>query len=100
MPYYKRYYKSQVVLWIKHFKSVKQPRTLQEAIHYYAVKSAINDTLTLPDGHERMKIVDMCYFKKAKSFIGAAMEVGVSERTAYRWCDDFVRNVEKKAGYI
>lgn len=42
----------------------------------------------------------MCYLKKRKSIIGAAMEVGVSERTAYNWCSDFAKIVEEKAGYV
>ena len=50
MPYYKKYYKPQVMAWIKHFRDGKQPKTLQEAVHYYAVKCAINDTLEMEDG--------------------------------------------------
>ncbi len=99
MPYYKKYYKPQVMAWIKHFRDGKQPKTLQEAVHYYAVKCAINDTLEMEDGADRMRLIEMCYLKKNKSIAGAAMEVGVSERTAYRWCESFARVVEEKAGY-
>lgn len=99
MAYYKQYYKPQVMAWIKHFRDDKQPRTLQESVHYYAVKCAINTTLEMEDGADRMRLIEMCYFKKKKSIIGAAMEIGVSERKAYSWCSDFAKIVEEKAGY-
>lgn len=61
-----------------------------------AVLAAIEETLQKDDGQDRLKIIELVYFKGTKTLIGAAMAVPCSERTAQRYHADFIRLVAKK----
>lgn len=61
-----------------------------------AVMAAIEETEKKLDGKDRLKIIELVYFKKTKSLIGAAMVVPCSERTAQRYHADFIRLVAEK----
>ena len=63
-----------------------------------AVEAAIQETRLLPDGAERLKVVDLVLWRRTHLVAGAAMMVPCSERTAVRWHGDFIRLVGKKFG--
>lgn len=86
--------------WIKQYKKDEEPKTLQEAIHYFAIKNALEATKEKKEGEDRIRAIKMCYFEKTKTFAGAAIEIGVSERKIYMWCAEFVKDVGEKAGYL
>lgn len=60
-----------------------------------AVEEAIEETQGLDTGRERLEIIEMVYFKKTHTLIGAAMAVHCSDRTAQRYHGDFIRAVAK-----
>lgn len=65
-----------------------------------AVEAAISETRKLPDGAERLRLVDLIFWRKTHVISGAALELHISERTAREWHRQFIRLVAKKRGLI
>lgn len=60
-----------------------------------AVKTAIEETEKLCDGIERLKVIQMVFFKKTHTLQGAALNVPCSYETAKIWTQQFIRLVAK-----
>ena len=60
-----------------------------------AVETAIEDTKSLLDGDDRMKVIRMVFLKKTHTLQGAALNVPCSYETAKRWTQQFIRLVAK-----
>lgn len=60
-----------------------------------AVKTAVEETKRLLDGCDRMKVIEMVFFKKTHTLQGAALNVPCSYETAKRWTQQFIRLVAK-----
>lgn len=58
-----------------------------------AVSDAIEQTKHLKDGTERLKLIDLVFFKKTHSLQGACMQCFVSEMTGRRWHTAFIKQV-------
>lgn len=65
-----------------------------------AVREAIEATKDMKDGTDRLKIIDMVFWKKTHTLSGAAMRIPCSERTARRWHTEFIKEVAKNFGLI
>lgn len=65
-----------------------------------AVEDAIRQTMDRASGRERMKLVDMVFFKQTHTLEGAAMEVPCSYVTAKRWQQQFIVQVAKNRGLM
>lgn len=65
-----------------------------------AVKSAIENTSKMNNGDDRLKIVDLVFWKRTHTLPGAAMQIPCSERTAQEWHRQFIRLVAKNFGLI
>ena len=65
-----------------------------------AVKASVDQVETLPDGKERLSVVDMVFWRQTHTIAGAAMEIHCSERTARRWHTDFIKRVAKNYGLL
>lgn len=65
-----------------------------------AVQAAIDETGDLPDGYERLKVVDLVLLKGTHRIHGAAIEIPCSERTAVQWHGDFIKLVAKNYGLL
>ena len=63
-----------------------------------AIEAAVSQTLALPDGDARMKVIGLVFFQQTHTLEGAAMMVPCSERTARRWHTDFIKLVAKLYG--
>lgn len=74
------------------------PEKQQEELE--AVERAIEQTLRLPDGTARMKVVELRFFRKTHSLIGAALEVNYSRDWAKMASGDFIREVVKELRYL
>ena len=68
------------------------------AREHSAVERAVGVTRGLPDGAERMALVDMIFWRRSHTLSGAADACHVSERTARRWHTAFIRLVAQKFG--
>lgn len=58
-----------------------------------AVEAAIEVTQELKDGAERLRLIDMVFWKQSHSLEGAATALYISKRTADRWHGAFLRAV-------
>lgn len=59
-----------------------------------AVSSAVNTTLRYRNGHERLKLIDLIYWKRTHTLDGAAMRLNISIATAKAWHSGFVELVD------
>lgn len=65
-----------------------------------AVCRAKEATCALADGKDRLRLVEMVFFKQTHTLDGAAQEIPCSLRTARRWHRDFIRQVAKEFGLL
>lgn len=65
-----------------------------------AVADAVEETMTLVDGVERMKLVNLVFWRQSHSLDGAALALYVSDRTAQEWHRQFIRLVAKNFGLL
>lgn len=72
------------------------PRSKQR--EYKAVHSAVEQTKALPDGMERLKLIDAIYWRKTHTLSGAALDCYVSLRTAQEWHRQFIHAVARAYG--
>ena len=76
-------------------RAVVDRLTDKEQRRYDAVRAAISETERMKHGHQRMELIDRVYWKRSHTLYGAAMCVGVSDRTGQRWNAEFIRRVGK-----
>ncbi len=68
----------------------------QEQRWLEAVAGAIRDTKALSDGAERLRLIDLLFWRRTHTMQGAALKLHISYRTARRRRWDFLRLVEEK----
>ena len=56
-----------------------------------AVEQAIERTRRRRDGEERLRLIELVFWKESHTLAGAALCCHVSERTARRWHGEFIR---------
>lgn len=67
---------------------------------YEAVKRAVDTTKRLPNGAQRMKIIELVYWKRSHTVEGAAMRAGYSPDRGKQLHGDFIRLVAKYYGLM
>lgn len=67
---------------------------------YDAVTDAINATMRDKNGLERIRLIEIVFWKKTHTLMGAAQVCHVSERSARRWHTEFIRLVAKNYGLL
>ena len=65
-----------------------------------AVRAALDETEKLPHGRQRLEMIRLYYWKRSHTLFGAAIKVGVSERTGQGWNSEFIRAVAKNFGLL
>ena len=65
-----------------------------------AVQRAIDQTLELENGKERMQVIELVFFRQTHTLEGAAMMIPCSERTARRWHAEFIKLVAREYGLL
>ena len=58
-----------------------------------AVKQAVDETKSFVDGTERLKLIDLVFWKQTHTLAGAACECNVSYDLAVIWHRDFIKAV-------
>ena len=66
---------------------------------YDAVNKALEVTRKLPNGDQRIKIIDLVYWKRSHTLDGAGYKVGYASTTTRQINAEFVRLVGKLYGY-
>lgn len=74
------------------------PRAQQR--EYESVRLAIDQTMRLQNGRNRMRVIQLVFWARSHTLEGAALEVHCSERTARRWHTDFILLVAQKRGLL
>ena len=73
----------------------------QKEREYYGVSEAVRETRRLPDGDEIIRFIDMVFWRQTHTLSGAAMACrGVSEATARRWHNAFIKRVARHMGLL
>lgn len=67
---------------------------------YEAVKRAIETTKTMQNGSQRLRIIELVYWKKSHTVEGAAMRVGYSADRGKQLHGEFIRLVAKNYGLM
>ena len=74
------------------------PSTRQR--EYEAVRLAIGRTKLLPNGEDRLRIIDLVFWKRSHTLDGAAYKTGYSYRTARRYHSEFIKTVAAYYGLM
>lgn len=65
-----------------------------------AVRLALEEVSKLPDGEDRLKMIDLLYWQQSVDFEGAGQRLHVSSRTIQRWSQRFVYSVARNFGLL
>lgn len=65
-----------------------------------AVQRAIDQTMKLDNGQDRLRVVDLVFFKQTHTLEGAALMVPCHYETARHWHTDFIKLVAKEYGLM
>lgn len=65
---------------------------------YEAVTKALNAANQLPDGEERLRMVDLIFWRQSHTLEGVALDLHYSWRTVAQWHREFIRDVAKQYG--
>lgn len=65
-----------------------------------AVQKAIDQTLAMESGTERMQVIELVFFKQTHTLEGAAMMIPCGYETAKRWVQQFVKAVARNRGLL
>lgn len=72
-----------------------------EMREYIAVEKAIQTTLkTCRDGTERMRLIELVFFKQSHTLQGAAMVCNISYGTAKNWHNRFIETTARNFGLL
>lgn len=74
--------------------------TGQRGREYMAVKTAIEVTGKYKNGAERLKFIDLIFWKRTHSLEGAAMACYVSSATGRMWHKEFIRLTASFMGFL
>ncbi len=74
------------------------PSTRQR--EYESVRRAIEVTARKASGRERLKLIELVYWRESHNLEGAALKIPCSEATAKRWHGDFIRLVAGLNGLL
>lgn len=72
----------------------------QKQREYEAVRKAIEATERMPGGRDRIKVIDLVFWRRSHTLEGAALTIPCSYRTAQRYHEEFIRQVGGNMGFL
>ncbi len=78
---------------VRKYGSGREPASDLERRETEAVRRAVDETFRTRDGASRIEFIEMIYWRRSHSLQGAAMKIGISERTGLRWHGEFIKTV-------
>ncbi len=72
----------------------------QKQREYEAVRKAIEATERVPGGRDRIKVIDLVFWRRSHTLEGAALTIPCSYRTARRYHEEFIRMVGGNMGFL
>ncbi len=85
---------------IRRYPNKLDDSTFQGRITKEAIAKAIDELTNEDGGNEKIALVNLVYIANTHTLGGASMVLGISERTATRWSQEFVYKVAKNMGFI
>ncbi len=92
-------YYGEVKKRIRGYKKDRPINTIMQGIYDTAIARALDDTLRLPDGEERAKVVEYVLIKGG-SYVEASFRFHYSDSTIARWVSQFVNLVALYSGNL
>lgn len=74
-----------------------QGKALEERM---AVQRAIDQTLLLENGQERMQVIELVFFRQTHTLEGAARMIPCGYETAKRWVQQFIKAVARNLSLL
>ncbi len=65
-----------------------------------AVRQALGELRDQPRGEDKLKLIQMVYWRKSHNLAGAALALDISEITAKRWNGELLRRVGRSFGLL
>ena len=78
---------------VRKYGTGREPASDLERRELEAVRRAVDETFRTRDGASRIEFIEMIYWRRSHSLQGAAMKIGISERTGLRWHGEFIKTV-------
>lgn len=66
-----------------------------ESREHEAVKKAVDKTLMMDGGADRLKVISMVHWERTRTLEGAALAIPCEKTTAYRWQRKFFEEVAR-----
>lgn len=95
----KNYWYGIVRQMVRRYPQLMMEQNIQSGIFCKAIEKTIEETAKLPNGNDRLKVVDVVLFTKTKTVEGVAIDVNYSERTVQSWINSFINAVGRNAGF-
>ena len=67
---------------------------------FEAVHKAVEKTIRTPNGKDKIKLIELVYWRQSHTLMGAAMQIPCADVTAWRWHGEFIREVAKNFGLM
>lgn len=81
---------------IRKYGAVREAESELERREIEAVGRAVEKTRHIRDGADRLKLIELVFWKRSCNVAGAAMRLHIGERTAQQWHGDFIRAVARE----
>ena len=81
------------------YPHLKNYNGLQEVLWYNAIVKTLQQTEELPNGPERLIVIQKVLFDKTDTVIGMSQKLAYCERVLWQWVNDFINTVGKNAGF-
>ena len=78
---------------VRKYGSGREPASDLERREMEAVRRAVDETLRSSSGKTRIEMVELVFWRQSHTLTGAALKLHLSERTAQRWHQEFIRCV-------
>lgn len=96
----KYYWYTHVRRTVENYPHRLQADTEQGRLALSAIEKVIESTKAMQDGEDRIKLINMLYWRKSHTIDGAAHRLHISNRTAWRWVKRFIYDVAREMGFI
>lgn len=100
--------KKQHYKWWGYIKAIIQeyPRSRSSELtgvelrEHEAVKKAVDETMKMDGGANRLKVISMVHWERTRTLEGAALSIPCEKTTAYRWQRKFFEEVARNRGLL
>lgn len=93
------YWYSNVKRMVNSYKKITNDNSYMAKRYDKAINKALEEVGALDNGEDRIKAIYMVYINQTHTPAGAASKLNYSERTIFRWLNNFIHSVGKNVGF-